>query len=448
MKNIDNSMKRIEKLASYDEAVSYILEIPRFLAKNDADATKEFLGILGEGNAEITIHVAGTNGKGSTCAFLNSVFMAMDKKVGMFTSPHLVDIRERIQINGKLIGKEEFLNCTNIVIDNINRFQDKKAGFHPSFFEFIFFVAVIHFKMNDIDVAIYETGLGGRLDATNSLSKKSVSVITEIGMDHMEYLGDTYEKIAFEKAGIIKPNVPVVFWDGRKECSLVIREKAWELGCKAFEVCEQNVEVLCTKEKNIDFSYKSLYDKNVIFTVHSYAQYQVRNAAMAVKTLEVLGFDIEASAVNEGIAEMFWPGRMEMIDDQIFVDGGHNVDGIEAFIHTALNDECKGSRHLLFSAVSDKQIGIIAKMLVECDAFHKISVCGFDSYRATKVEELKAIFDKVIADNGSNMVVGLYDDVQGAFEKEKELLGADDRLYICGSLYLVGAVKEYVEARK
>ena len=433
----------IERIDSYDKAVSYILEIPRFLAKNETVATKEFLELLGEGEADLVIHVAGTNGKGSTCAFLNSVFMKMGKKTGMFTSPHLVDIRERIQINGEMISREDFLNCTNAVIDKINEIREKKEGYHPSFFEFVFFIAVRYFAQNNLDVVIWETGLGGRLDATNSLSRKKLSIITEIGMDHMEYLGDTFEMIAGEKAGIIAEGVPVLYWDGREECTEVFEKKAREQKSEAYSVSDKNVEVLCTNEKSIDFYYKSRYDNNALFTVHSYALYQVKNAAMAIKALEILGYDICSEDIITGISDMNWPGRMEAVEDRIFVDGGHNVDGIEAFINSVLMDGCIGRRHLIYSAVSDKQVEVISKMLLECKAFDRISLCEINSGRAKKLEELKSLFDRFT----EGTEVNTYSDIASAYEAEKGLLELNDRLYICGSLYLVGAVKEYIEAK-
>lgn len=438
---------KIEKINSYESAVSYILEIPRFLAKNDTESTKECLRHVGEGNIETVIHIAGTNGKGSTCAFINSAYMALGKRVGMFTSPHLVDIRERIQINGEMISKEDFLDCTNAVIDSINEVRAVKENYHPSFFEFVFFIGVCYFAKSDVDVVIYETGLGGRLDATNSLTKKDVCVITEIGMDHMEYLGDTFEKIAGEKAGIIMPDVPVVYWNGRKECAHVIESRAKEIGSATYSVCEKNVKIVQKKEKNIDFSYNNSYDSNAIFTVHSYAQYQVLNAALALRTLEVLGIDIAREEIKKGISDMNWPGRMEQICEGVFVDGGHNVDGIEAFVQSVKADGCDGKRYLIYSAVSDKQVGIISRMLVECDAFDRIAICEIDSHRAKGIEELMSVFEELVRDKGDKLVLESYRDIREAMDGEMKHRGDKDRLYICGSLYLVGEVKEYIEAK-
>lgn len=438
---------KIAKIDSYEKAVSYILEIPRFLAKNDSESTKECLRHVGEGDIDTVIHIAGTNGKGSTCAFLNSVYMAMGKKTGMFTSPHLVDIRERIQIDGQMISKEDFLASTNAVIDCINEVRKTKESYHPSFFEFVFFIAVYYFASQKVDVAIYETGLGGRLDATNSLSKKDICVITEIGMDHMEYLGDTFAKIAGEKAGIIANNVPVVYWSGREECASVIETQAKAVNASAYPVCEENVKFVSLNEKSIDFSYIYGYDRNAIFRVSSYAQYQVYNAAMALKTLQVLGIDIECKEVVSGIAAMNWPGRMEQVCDRIFVDGGHNVDGIEAFVKSVKADRCKGNRYLIYSAVSDKQVDIIGSMLVESGAFSRISICEIDSSRAKKIDELILLFEELVKNKGDKIVLESYRDIQMALEGETKYLKEDDRLYICGSLYLVGEVKAFFEAK-
>ena len=435
---------KIKRFNDYDEAVSYILEIPRFSAKNDMSATKEFLKLVGEPDTETVIHVAGTNGKGSTCAFLNSIYMKAKKTTGLFTSPHLCDIRERIVINNDMITKKDFLDCANAIVDLIN---EEKVGkdYHPSYFEFLFFMAVRYFGMKKVDVAIYETGLGGRLDATNSLLRKSVCVITQIGMDHMEYLGDTLEKIAYEKAGIMTHGVPVVYFKGKKESNEVIERRAKELDCPLYPVGEQNALGTSFNKKNIDFSYKYGYDKSAMFTVHSYAHYQVFNALTALKTIEVLlGEDsIGSSYVRDGIKDMFWPGRMEEIKENIFVDGGHNEDGIAAFIDSVIKDGCKSDRHLIYSAVSDKRIESISRLLVGCRAFKSIAICAMNGSRATRIDELKKIFETAVSETDVNTTLKVYEHVKEAYESEKECLKEDDRLYICGSLYLVADILGY-----
>ena len=432
----------------YDEAVSYILEIPRFSAKNDTNITKEFLSLIGEPKEAVVIHVAGTNGKGSVCAFLNSIYIKKGEKTGLFTSPHLTDIRERIRVNNEMISKEEFLEVAEYIMEKITLMQEKYNEYHPSFFEFLFFMAVRYFTVKKTEVIIYETGLGGRLDATNSIMRKSVSVITEIGFDHMEYLGNDIASIAGEKAGIIMRNVPVVFWDGNEISSSVIKETAKKLGCKAYGVNEKNAADISVHKKNIDFSYKNRYDKSVMFRVRTYALYQVYNAVLALKTLQVLhGEDyIFTDDVKEGIADMKWPGRMDEIAEGIITDGGHNEDGIEAFVASVRQDGCIGKRRLIFSAVNDKQIKKICEILVKSDAFDNIALCELTSGRAMSIKELKKIFEDTLTENNSRIRLTVYEHVGEAFEGEKALLEKNDILYIAGSLYLVGEIREYTGA--
>ncbi len=440
-------------IEDYESAVSYILEIPRFSAKNAPEITAEFLEYIGCNLKGTIIHVAGTNGKGSVCAFLDSVHRKMRKKTGLFTSPHLVDIRERICIDGEMISKEDFLEDTNYVLEKVARFNQKSAEvsvYHPSYFEFLFFVAVKYFGDRNVETAIFETGLGGRLDATNSLPRKDICIITSIGMDHMEYLGNTLPSIAGEKAGIIKKGVPVVYAKSVAEVSEVIEQRATEEHSVAYGVGKENTDILsCSQEKNIDFSYKYGYDSSAIFTVRTYAHYQIENAALALKALQVLYGDdiILNNAVREGVADMQWPGRMEMVEQGIFVDGGHNADGLEAFVETVRHDGFEGRRQLLFSAVSDKQVGLMSDILVGSGLFGTIGICRIDSSRATELERLSEIVSKSIRENGNESELKIFGSLSEAYESMKEEKAADERLYICGSLYLVGAVKEYLRGK-
>lgn len=460
---------KTERINDYEAAVSYILGIPRFSAKNDMETTKRFLMSIGENEKATVIHVAGTNGKGSVCAFLDSVHRKMGYKTGLFTSPHLVDIRERICIDGQMISKEDFLDCTNFVLEKMEEFNGMEGSYHPSFFEFVFFIAVRYFALADVDVEIFETGLGGRLDATNSLSRKDICIITPIGMDHMEYLGDSIGQIAGEKAGIIKSNVPVVYMAGDEEANSAIEQSAKENNACCYQVNDSKAQILGINEKNIDFSYKCDYDSNAIFTVHTYALYQVSNASLCLSALQILyGEDIVLKEeVHLGISSMNWPGRMEEVAPGVFVDGGHNVHGVRAFIESVEADGYDGRRMLLFSAVSDKQVDVMGQMLVDSRLFNEINVCRIDNSRGTETEKLKQIISDSIENN--EKTIGKKQDSEQTFEKQKRVnhklsmkeYGSlheayddmvsrkpqDYRMYVCGSLYLVGAVKEYIEEK-
>lgn len=258
---------------NYQEAVEYILDVPRFTKKNPMENTKRLMEILGNPQDKIkTIHIAGTNGKGSTSAFINSILREAGYKCGMFTSPHLENIRERFRINGEMIGEEAFLEFFIEVKRAIE--QMKEEGFaHPTFFECIFAIGVLSFYKNQVDYAIVEVGMGGLTDTTNCIAKPEISVITSIGLDHTQFLGDTIELIAKEKAGIIRKNVPVVFDGTKDEVKKCIMEVISEFDNEYYYLSEEeNIDnhsfsttILEITNKNIDFLLNNGYYGSVRF---------------------------------------------------------------------------------------------------------------------------------------------------------------------------------------
>ena len=257
-------MKR-QKIGNYEEAVEYLLSIPRFTKKNTMEDTKAFLKRLGNPDQSFRIiHVAGTNGKGSVCAYMRRILEEAGYSVCVFTSPHLVDIRERFLIKGEMVTKTAFLKAFGQIYDMIpwdilsredvfNESGKLPEGFyHPTFFEYLFFMACLMFRDAGPDYVILETGLGGRLDATNSVSHKELTVITRISLDHMEYLGDTPEKIASEKAGIMAKGTPVIYSDTSDAVCAVFDEWAEKIGASAW-----------TKSKN-DYALINFRDKNIL----------------------------------------------------------------------------------------------------------------------------------------------------------------------------------------
>ena len=216
-------------ILNYREIVDYIEEIPKFTSKNPLDHTKALLKCLGDPQNQMqVIHVAGTNGKGSVCAYLDSMLRAGGYKVGLFTSPHLVKINERFKINGEMISDERFVKAFEEVQKIIKKAQEDGLD-HPSYFETLFLMGMVVFKEANVDYVVLETGLGGRLDATNTVDHPLACIITSISLDHVEYLGDTIGKIAGEKAGIIKPQVPVIYDGHQPEASEVIEKRANEI---------------------------------------------------------------------------------------------------------------------------------------------------------------------------------------------------------------------------
>ena len=433
----------LNDVKDYEAAVSYCLEIPRFTKKNSTESTRAFYEYLGKpGSNSKIVHVAGTNGKGSVCAFLQSICMQMNVKVGMFTSPHLCDIRERVRIDGEWMEEEAFLAIFKQLAESLLEFQaenSEQKEYHPSFFEWLFFIGMLYFERELPEVILLETGLGGRLDATNCIEAPTICVITKIGLDHMEYLGDTIEEIAGEKAGIIKPGIPVVYLKDKKEADAVIAITAGNLSSPYVFVSKEDVESIFFQDKRIDFSYKSRYYGYVRFSVASTAFYQVENALLAVNAAEELFKDsLSVEILQKGIAAMRWEGRMEEVLPGVFLDGAHNEDGINAFLASVSRDGCKGKRKVLFSAVSDKQYAKMAGMIMDSELFDMIYTAPIDSARGVDTKELELVFAR-----GQN--------VRHAESPQKALLemlddrGVDDYLYVAGSLYLIGQLKEWLK---
>ena len=419
---------------SYEEAVNYILDVPRFTKKNVLEDTERFFDFLGRPgeNARI-VHVAGTNGKGSVCAFVASVLERAGISTGFFSSPHLVDIRERFRLNGEMIGREAFAACLNRVMDSLEAFRQKtgKTEYHPTFFELLFFMGMLWFSEQKAEAIVLETGMGGRLDATNVVRQPAVCVITRIGMDHMEYLGDTKEKIAGEKAGIIKRHTPVVFWDDDPSVSQVIVEKAKKMDAEVIPVSDQEVGFFNFKNKTVDFSMRSGYYEYIRVCLHTPAVYQRRNAALAVRAIEVLAqrLSIPRKAVEEGLSAARWPGRMEEVLPGVVIDGAHNEDGVAAFLESVSKDGCEGRRSLLFSVVSDKRAGAMAEQILNSGLFSRIAAAPMESGRSLTKEQLNELWQGRAE---------LFDSPEKAFgiligEKKPE-----DMVYAAGSLYLAG----------
>lgn len=432
----------LEEIKTYESAVSYCLAVPRFTKKNDMESTRAFFEYMKSPgtNAQI-IHIAGTNGKGSVSAFLQSICLKAGKKVGMFTSPHLCDIRERIRIDGQMCSEEDFLQGFLAVKEALFAYREEhpeKKEYHPTFFEMLFFVGMICFEKEAPDVIILETGLGGRLDATNVIRKPALCVITEIGYDHMEYLGSTLVEIAGEKAGIIKPEVPVVYWKEKEEVFPVIEEKAKSLSSPCISVSKDDVDLKFFGDKYIDFSYKSRYYDYVGLRVNTKAVYQTRNASLAVCAAQELWKDKVTPYLQEGIASMHWEGRMEEVLPGLFFDGAHNEDGIDAFLTSVKHDNCKGTRSLLFSVVQDKEYRKMADMITGSGLFSKIYTAPIASNRSVSKEDLEELF-------GKDAGVRYYDTPEKALLGMLQDRGTEDCLYVAGSLYLIGQLKEWLK---
>lgn len=432
----------MEKSYRYRDVEKYILEIPKFTAKNDPARTARFWEWLGRpGAGAKVIHVAGTNGKGSVCSYLNALLCRCERSVGMFTSPHLVSMTERLRLQGKPVEEECFAQIFTLLMGRLEAAGEEPefAGYHPAFFEFLFFMAMLLFEKEKVEYIILETGLGGRLDATNCVPAPLATVITRIGLDHMEYLGGTVEEIAAEKAGIIKKGAPVFCLEEPVEAFRVIRRRAEELGAPLYTVTRDDRKDVKFNKKSIDFLYKSRYYDYIRLFLGTTAVYQAENAALAVRALETAEEGLMTKdEITEGIREAFWEGRMEEIRPGVFIDGAHNEDGIRAFLESVrhIAPEEGGRRELLFSAVRDKQYVKMAEAAVRSGLFGCLAAAPLGGDRGASKEELSKGFEQ-----SRDTECIYYDSVEEAFRALISRKGEKDIIFAAGSLYLVGRIK-------
>ena len=424
---------------NYREAVAYIDELPKFTKKHTLEHTRKFISKLGNPCKDRkVIHVAGTNGKGSVCAYIQAILEEEGKTCGFFTSPHLVKINERIQMNRKMVDDDTFYKVFQKVVIAAQEMEQEGLG-HPSYFEFLYGMGMKAFEEMDVEYIILETGLGGRLDATNSFANPMLSVITSISLDHTDILGDTIEKIAAEKAGIIKKHVPVFYDGSNKAAAKVIADTAKVMDAPCREITNRAFEIKEVHRNYIAFSRVNAYDKDTIWQVPICGYYQVMNAELAISAAEYLLRDeeIQMERWQKAVASMEWGGRMEEVLPHLFVDGAHNPGAMEAFVKSI---ELLGEKIsvLVFSAVSDKKYDQMIEYICTHLDVETFIVTEIEDYRRVKAEELYQIFRK----NTKSTVLckkDLKEALETAFQKR-----GDGEIYCLGSLYLVGMVKNYL----
>ncbi len=364
------------------------------------------------------IHIGGTNGKGSTTNALYHMLKEAGYCVGMFTSPYLETHHDRIRVNNNYIEDA-------YIVDIANTYFDKWEQFSLSMFEIDMFISVMYFLDKEVDFALYEVGLGGERDATNIISPV-VSVITNIGMDHMDYLGNTYMDIAKAKAGIVKKGTALITMEQKDECINVFEETCARQGSEL---------IVCTPPSAVEVNDALMFVyKGVQYTQDVLASYQAYNSALAIETIHYLVnkqiVSISTKQIMNGIYDSKWKGRFEVVskDPFIIVDGAHNMEGIEALCEAS---KCLQSVHIVFSALQDKPY---AQMLTKLKTISSdIRVCEFDFYRA-------ASLDSLLVEDG----IKGYQDYTQAIEESIQQGGVT---LICGSLYFISIVRTYIANR-
>lgn len=403
---------------TYPEAIQFLYNMRLFGAKLGLENTLRLAALVGNPQKKLRfIHVAGTNGKGSTCAILESIYRASGLRVGLFTSPHLVSFRERIQIGRELISEAEIVRL-------VEKFQKLLAEFpadhHPTFFEVVTVMALDYFAQEKCDLVIWETGLGGRLDATNIVTPLA-SVITNIALDHQQWLGDTLEKIAFEKAGIIKSEVPVATATDEPEALAVIKKTA----------AEKNAPLaIVTEEKALPPEFAD--------TLSLHGEYQKRNAALALATVEILQKQVPVSAtqIRTGLQTVQWPGRLQLIEKpdgrKFLIDGAHNVAGATVLRDAITRGFGTQKKTLILGIFEDKDWRHICEMLAPLA--EKILTVPVSNQRTA---DPKKLADICRASNPSAKIV-----VCNSLNEALEQIPAGSFTIITGSLYLVGEALE------
>ncbi|HIW76770.1 MULTISPECIES: bifunctional folylpolyglutamate synthase/dihydrofolate synthase [unclassified Gordonibacter] len=428
------------------DAVGYINE-PRWLASRlGLERIRELLERLGRPQDRLKfVHVAGTNGKGSTCAFLASVLQAAGHRTGLFTSPYLITFEERIRVNGENITLDELTEVTLAVREQAEAMAD-----HPTEFELMTAVALEHFARSGCDIVVLEVGLGGRLDSTNVIEAPEVSVIARIGLDHTKLLGTTLAAIAGEKAGIVKPDAPVVSWPQEPEALAVIEQAAAACGSTLTmpdpaQLIVEPVDWNAPGGPSRPFNYKGRHLRTRLL-----GSYQPANAALALEAVEALrtrGWNISDEAITTGIANTAWPGRFEVVDagegrPTIVVDGGHNPQGARALVDS-LEDVFPGQKPVfIIGVLEDKDYPTMLETILPHGSDF---VCTTpDNPRALTADKLARAIRWTGQDMlGCSACVKPYiaRDMADALTRARELAGAQGLICAFGSLYSVAALK-------
>ena len=439
----------------YDEAVRYLLTLGRELAgprqarvqKFDLANIRALAGYLGSPHsASPCVHVAGTNGKGSTAAMLDSILRAAGLHTGLYTSPHLERINERIRINGEEISDIEFAASFTRIEEAIETMLASGVlAAHPTYFECLTAMAFDAFARAEMDFTVYEVGMGGRLDATNIVNSE-VAVITQIDFDHEDYLGHSIEQIAAEKAGIIKPGGWVVSAAERPEARAVIARRAAELDARLIEIDSvYRISNLRTDAGRYRAAVASAHSNKMIsLQLPLFGRFQLRNAVTALAAARLLaerGFPVDDEAIARGIASVKWPGRLERLSERpaIYVDGTHNPAGARELV-TFWEEQFAGRRILLvYGAMRDKAVDEIAGQL-----FPRAGLVVF-----TEPGQTRAISARVLAEMTGHLArkFEVVSDPASALERAIEIARPEDVVFATGSLYLVADLRSYWKRR-
>lgn len=433
-----------ERFEDYDQALDYLYDLQFFGVKFGLENTRELLRRLGDPHLKYrTIHVTGTNGKGSVCAFLESMLRTAGYKVGLYTSPHLIDFTERIVVDGKEISREDVTRLSGTVKAHVVEMAKMADNKQCTFFEATTALAFKYFEEQKVDVAVIEVGMGGRLDSTNHLDPEAC-VITSIGVEHTQYLGDTEAKIAYEKAGIIKPEVPVVVGNVSAEAMDVIAKKTEE--CRSNMVrMGKDFGYTPSKEDARSFTYWGFGGLSGKYQVGVHGEFQKANASLALAAIEAAmsrdnPLTVDIKAARTGLASAKWPGRLHAVRQKplIVLDGAHNPHGMKALAETVPRTFQYDELALVIGMMADKDQG---KSLEAISGIADTVIATQARIgRSLPADKLAALVKGKHAKTATNIADAIAEALKHARKK--------DLILITGSLYVVGEALAILEQRR
>ena len=424
----------------YEEAMKYITEVGNFGSNYGLERTYKLLEHLGNPERDLKlIHIAGTNGKGSTTSMITEILMGEGYKVGMYTSPFIEEFEERIQINRNNIPKESLA----ILMDEIKVAVDKviEAGYnHPTEFEIITVLMLLYFKKENIDFGVIEVGLGGTLDSTNVI-KPIIQVITSISFDHTNLLGNTLEKIAREKAGIIKKGIPTVIYPQQEEVLKVIKNKCFEMDSELYIANNENLKF--ENIVNLDKPYQLLkYNNEIDILLPLLGEHQIINLSVAMQAIEVLNnkniIDISIANIVKSIKNVSWKGRLEVLSNNpyVVIDGAHNIQGIKTLSRNIKKYFKYENLYLILGILEDKDVEEMIKIITPMAK--KVYSVTPNSIRGELAESLKDEVSKF------NKNCKAFDKYEEAYLEALNDASEKDLILASGSLYMIGDMRKII----
>lgn len=433
-------------LSTYQEAADWINGLISFGVRPGLERMQLLMERLGNPERRLRfIHVAGTNGKGSTCAYLTSVLIKSGYDVGTFTSPYITKFTNRFQYNGEDIPEETLRDLSNMLKPHVEAIAATELG-SPTMFEVSTAIAILYFaKVTFPDYVVWETGLGGRMDVTNIVSP-AISLITNVGHDHMDILGDTIEQVAWEKAGIIKPGVPIVSTATQPEVVAILKEKAAQSKSTLYLLGEQfSYEQIEAQEDRQSFRFRGPFRSIEPLEISLNGAHQVANAALSIMALEVLrqynALLVDDDQLNEGLRSAAWPGRLEMVtrEPRILLDGAHNPEGAQTLAAALKSTYSYNRAHVMMGMLENKNhTETIKHILPIADS---LIVTEPDFRKKMSAESFASIVREIAAETGSSVNLIVEPDWRAALDKLKQLIAEGDLGVVTGTLYLISDVR-------